>query len=235
LTERLVEKYGVSRELQDEIAFRSHSNALDAWEKGHFADYVVPIEVPSRKGPPKIVSRDENPRKVTLEELARAKPYFKPSGGTITAASSSTLNDGAAAVILASEERARELNLPVLAVLRGFGNVGVPRELMGEGAFKVIPKLLKKTSLSLKDIDFFEINEAFAAVVGAATKDVEGLHMNKINQWGSGIGLGHPVGCTGIRQLVDMIHQLRRRQKKFGMTSRCVGGGIGSGEVVEIV
>ena len=232
LTERLVEKYAVTREQQDEIAFRSHQNALKAWEDGSFADYVVPVEIPQRRGDPVVVARDEGPKPVTMEKLTKARPYFKPDGGTITSANASTLNDGAAALLLTTEERAGELGLEPLAELRGFHNVGVPRELMGEGAFKVIPPLLQKLQMQVADVDFFEINEAFAAVLGGALNHIEGLEVDKTNQWGSGISLGHPVGCTGARQVVDMVHQLHRRDRQVGLTSRCVGGGIGSGELL---
>jgi len=233
LTERLVAKYGVSRQEQDEVAYRSHRNALAAWEGGFFADYVVPVSIPQRKGEPKVVARDEGPKPVTLEELAKQKPYFKPEGGTITAMNSSSINDAAAALVLASEEAAARLGRKGLARLVGWHNVGVPREYMGEGAFKVIPGLLKRVGLRPEQVDFFEINEAFAAVVAAAFHDLPFLSVEKVNPWGSGVSLGHPVGCTGARQIVDMVHQLRRRSARIGLTSRCVGGGIGSGEVVE--
>jgi acetyl-CoA C-acetyltransferase len=232
LTERLVERYHVTRQEQDEIALRSHHHALQAWNEGFFADYVVPVEVPQRKGPPQVLSRDEGPRALTMEQLSKPQPYFKPDGGTITSLNSSSLNDGAAAVLMTTAARAKELGLEVLAELKGFGNVGVAREYMGEGAFKVIPPVLAKHQLSLQDVDLFELNEAFAAVLGGAFHDLPGLAVEKTNQWGSGISLGHPVGCTGARQVVDMIHQLRRRNKEVGLTSRCVGGGIGSCEIL---
>eukprot|EP00760_Papus_ankaliazontas_P021107 PhM_4_TR1863/c0_g1_i1/m.6958/K00626/E2.3.1.9, atoB; acetyl-CoA C-acetyltransferase len=230
LTERLVEKYKVSRELQDEIAFSSHANALAAWEGGMF-DYVTKVEIPTKKGT-KFFEKDEGPRKVKMEELAAAKPYFKPEGGTITGLNSSSLNDGAAAVILASEAAAKSAGLPILAELRTYGNVGVAREYMGEGAFVVLPKLLGNANLKMEDVDYFEMNEAFAAVVGGALNHFPALKRERVNQWGSGISLGHPVGCTGVRQVVDMVHQLRKRGKSVGITTRCVGGGIGSGEVL---
>ena len=232
MTERLVEKYRLTREEQDEVAFRSHHNAMKAWSEGAFADYVVPVEVPQKKGEPAKFTKDEGPKAVTKEELAAAKPYFKPDGGTITSPNSSTLNDGAAALLLTTEARAKELGLTPLAELRAFHNVGVPRELMGEGAFKVIPPLLQKANVKLAEVDYFELNEAFAAVVAAAYHDLDGLKPERVNQWGSGISLGHPVGCTGVRQVVDMVHQLRRRDKRLGVTTRCVGGGIGSGELI---
>ncbi len=232
MTERLVEKYQVTRQEQDEIAFRSHRNALAAWAGGFFADYVVPVELAQKKGPPQIVARDEGPKELALEKLTAQRPYFKPEGGTITSGNASTLNDGAAALLLTTEEHARALGLTPLAELRAYANVGVPRELMGEGAFKVIPRVLARAGLELSAIDLFEINEAFAAVVGGALHDLPGLSAEKVNLWGSGISLGHPVGATGARQIVDMVHQLKRRDRALGLTSRCVGGGIGSAEVL---
>jgi acetyl-CoA C-acetyltransferase len=232
LTERLVEKYGVTREEQDQVAYRSHHAALGAWESGAFDGYVVPVEVPQRRGEPVVVARDEGPRPVTLEQLAAAKPYFKRDGGTITSANASTLNDAAAVVLLATEERAAELGLEPLAELVAYHNIGVPRELMGEGAFKVIPPLLERAGVDLPEVDFFEINEAFGAVLAGAYHFLTELKVERTNQWGSGISLGHPVGCTAARQVVDMVHQLRLRNVDLGVTSRCVGGGMGSGEVL---
>ncbi|PWB68243.1 MAG: acetyl-CoA C-acyltransferase [Holophagae bacterium] len=232
LSERLVDKYGVCREEQDQVAYRSHRAALEAWEKGAFDGYVVPVEVPQRRGEAVVVARDEGPRPVTLEQLAAAKPYFKRDGGTITSANASTLNDAAAVVLLASEERAAELKLEPLAEIVAYHNIGVERSLMGEGAFKVIPPLLARAGVELPEVDFFEINEAFGAVVAAAYHFLPELKVERTNQWGSGISLGHPVGCTAARQIVDMVHQLRRRQATLGVTSRCVGGGMGSGEVL---
>ncbi len=232
LTERLVDRYGVTREEQDQVAFRSHNAALAAWERGAFEGYVVPVAVPQRRGEPVVVAKDEGPRPVTLEKLAAAKPYFKRDGGTITSANASTLNDAAAVVLLASEERAAELGLEPLAEVVAYHNIGVEREFMGEGAFKVIPPLLKRAGVALRDVDFFEINEAFGAVVAAAYHFLPELQVERTNQWGSGISLGHPVGCTGARQVVDMVHQLRSRDAVLGVTTRCVGGGMGSGEVL---
>jgi acetyl-CoA C-acetyltransferase len=232
LSERLVDRYELTREEQDEIAYRSHHGALEAWESGAFDNYVVPVEIPQRRGEPKIVDRDEGPRAVTMEELAAARPYFKREGGTITALNASSVNDAAAAVLLTTEQRAEELGLQRLAEIRAFHNIGVAREYMGEGAFKVIPPLLEKAGMGLGEIDFYEINEAFAAVLASAFHDLPKLPRDRTNLWGSGISLGHPVGCTGARQVVDMTHQLRRRGKQIGLTSRCVGGGMGSGEVL---
>ncbi|MFH1464958.1 MAG: thiolase family protein [Pseudomonadota bacterium] len=231
MTERIVERWGLSREEQDRVAFDSHRHALAAWEEGAF-DYVLPVEVPQRRGPPKIVTRDEGPKDLPMEYFAKARPYFKRDGGTVTSQNSSSINDAAAAVILTTPERARALGLQVLAELRAWRNVGVERAFMGEGAFKVIPPLLERGGLRLGEVDFFEINEAFAAVLAAAYHFLPELPREKVNRWGSGISLGHPVGCTGARQVVDMVWQLRRRGARIGVTTRCVGGGIGSGEIV---
>jgi acetyl-CoA C-acetyltransferase len=233
MTERLVAKYGLTRLEQDEVAFRSHANALAAWESGAFADYVVPVPIAQRKGPPVMFAKDEGPKPVTMDVLSAQRPFFKPDGGTITTMNSSSINDGAAALVLCSEEYATRMGKKPLARLLAWHNVGVPRELMGEGAFKVIPPLLQKAGLPIESIDWFELNEAFAAVVAAAFHDVPGLSVDRVNQWGSVISLGHPVGCTGARQIVDMIHQLARRGGRIGLTTRCVGGGIGNGEIVE--
>lgn len=230
LTERINDKYKISREQQDEIAFNSHANAVKAWESGHY-DYVTPVEIQTKKGTT-VFAKDEGPKKLDMAYFQKQKAYFKPEGGSITSANSSSLNDAAAAVVIASESRAKELGLPILAELRAFGNIGVPKELMGEGAFKIVPRLLERSAMKIEDFDFFEMNEAFAAVVAAAFVDVPGLNPAKVNQWGSGISLGHPVGATGVRQVVDMVHHLGKRQKSVGMTTRCVGGGMGSGEVV---
>lgn len=230
LTERMVDKYNLTREVQDEIAFRSHANAIKAWETGRF-DYVLPITIPGKKVDV-VISKDEGPKKLDMEYFAKQKPFFKPEGGSITSANSSSLNDGSAFVVMASEQRAKELGLPILAELKSFGNIGVPKEYMGEGAFKIVPKLCERTGLRVEDFDLFELNEAFAAVVAAAFVDIPSLKVDKVNTTGSGIALGHPVGATGVRQVVDMIHQLGKTGKSLGMTTRCVGGGIGSGEVV---
>jgi len=234
-TERLVEKYGLTRQEQDEVAFRSHANAVAAWESGAFAGYVVPVPIPQRKGPPVMVVKDEGPKAIAMETFQAQKPFFKPDGGTITAMNSSSINDAAAALVLCSEEWAARHGKKALARMVAWHNVGVPRELMGEGAFKVVLPLLKRAGMEMGQIDFFELNEAFAAVVASAFHDIPGLPVDRVNQWGSGISLGHPVGCTGARQMVDMIHQLARRAKRFGLTTRCVGGGIGSGEILEVL
>ncbi len=232
MTERIVTRYGLRREDLDRVAFDSHRNAHRAWEEGAFEGYVVPVEIPRRRKEPLVVTRDEGPRELPMEYFSSARPYFQPDGGTITSQNSSSINDAAAAVILTTPEKAQALGLEVLAELVAFKNVGVERAYMGEGAFEVILPLLERAGLPLAEVDLFEINEAFAAVVAAALVKLPGLERARVNPWGSGISLGHPVGCTGARQVVDMVHQLRRRGQRFGVTTRCVGGGIGSGELI---
>jgi acetyl-CoA C-acetyltransferase len=234
MTERIVERYELSREDLDRVAYDSHANAREAWETGAFADYVVPVEIPRRRKDPVVVSRDEGPRDLPMSYFSQARPYFKRDGGTITSQNSSSINDAAAALVLCTPEKAQALGLEILAELVAFKNVGVERAYMGEGAFKVIQPLLDRVGLPLAEVDLFEINEAFAAVVAGAYAFIPELDRGRVNQWGSGISLGHPVGCTGARQVVDMVHQLRRRGKSFGVTTRCVGGGIGSGELIRV-
>lgn len=232
LTERLVERWGISREEQDEIAARSHEAALATWERGDFAGHVLPVPVPQRKGPPRLVARDEHPRALRTEDFQAARPFFKPKGGTITALNSSSLNDGAAAVVLARADWASAHGLRPLAELVSWKNVGVERAYMGEGAFKVVPPLLARGGLPLEAVDAFELNEAFASVIAAAFRALPGLRPERVNSWGSGISLGHPVGATGARQVADMVHRLRRSDQEWGVTTRCVGGGIGGGELL---
>jgi len=235
--EFLCAKYKVTREFQDEVAYRSHHNACDAWDQGFYDNtYIMSIDA-TKKGAKKqtIVNKDEGCRRVTREELAKAKPYFIPKGGSVTAANASQVSDGAACVLLASEEKAKELGLPILAELIAWDRTGCPRELFGEGAFKPLPRVLAKAGKKMADVDYFEMNEAFAAVVGAALNDPEmpgKIPFDKVNRWGSGVALGHPVGCTGVRQMVDMVHQLRKRNAWLGYTGRCAGGGKGTGELL---
>ncbi|MBN2798289.1 MAG: thiolase family protein [Deltaproteobacteria bacterium] len=232
ITERMVDRYGLSREEQDDIAFRSHQAALRAWDAGHFQGHVLSVEVPTKRGKSTLVTRDEHPRPLDRAQFAQARPYFKPDGGTITGLNASSLNDGAAALVLSTAEWAEAHGIHPLAELVAWRNVGVERAYMGEGAFKVIPPLLARAGVSLQDVDLFELNEAFAAVLAAAYRHLPGLSPDKVNLWGSGISLGHPVGATGARQVVDMVHMLGHRDQELGVTTRCVGGGIGGGELI---
>lgn len=230
--ERLAEKYGISRAEQDEIALRSHKNAVRAIEEGRFKEEIVPVTVPQRKGPPRVVDRDERPRAdVTMEKLAQLPPVFRPNG-TVTAGNSSGINDGAAAVMLMPLKKARELGLNPLARIVSFAWAGVEPDLMGYGPVPAVRKALKKAGLTLGDIELVELNEAFAAQYLACEKLLD-LNREITNVNGSGVGLGHPVGCTGARIVVTLLYEMARRNLRRGLAALCVGGGMGMAMVLE--
>lgn len=229
--ENLVERYGITREEQDQLALMSHQRAAAAWEKGIFADEIVPVVVKGKKGDI-VIDRDEHPRAdLTLEKLAAMRPAFKKDG-TVTAGNASSINDGAAALVLMSAAKAQQLGLKPLARLKATASAGVHPEIMGIGPVAAVPKVLKFAGLTLDDIGYFEINEAFAAQFLAVNKELK-LDMNKVNAHGSGIGLGHPVGCTAARIIVAVIHELHRRNERYGLATLCVGGGPAIATVVE--
>ncbi|MBC7344053.1 MAG: thiolase family protein [Clostridia bacterium] len=231
--EKLAEKYGITREEQDEVAFRSHKNAIAAIDEGRFREEIVPVPVKGRKGEEVLVNTDEHPRRdISREGLARLRPTFK-EGGTVTAGNSSGINDGAAALLLMSREKAEEFGLEPLAKVLGYAWAGVEPDLMGYGPVPATRKVLSRTGLTLDDMDLIELNEAFAAQYLACEKLLE-LPREKTNVNGSGVGLGHPVGCTGARILVTLIHELKRRGLKIGLATLCVGGGMGMSMVVEL-
>jgi len=230
--ERLADKYGISREEQDIIAFRSHQNALNAINKGYFAAEIVPVPVPQRKGDPVIVDRDEHPRAdINLAKLSKLSPTFRKNG-TVTAGNASGLNDAAAAVILMSEEKARQKGLKPLARIVSHARAGVEPDLMGYGPVPAIKKALQRANLTLADIDLIELNEAFAAQYLACEKLLD-LNREIVNVNGSGVGLGHPVGCTGTRITVTLLNEMARRNAHYGLASLCVGGGMGVALIVE--
>ncbi|MQL51084.1 acetyl-CoA C-acyltransferase [Desulfofundulus thermobenzoicus] len=232
--ERLADKYGITREEQDEIALRSHRNAVRAIEEGRFQEEIVPVAVPRRKGPPQVVDRDEHPRPdVTMEKLAGLKPTFRKNG-TVTAGNASGLNDGAAAVVVMPASKARELGIKPLARIVSHARAGVEPDLMGYGPVPAIKKALKRAGLTLGDIQLIELNEAFAAQYLACEK-LLGLNREITNVNGSGVGLGHPVGCTGARIVVTLLYEMARRNLRLGLASLCVGGGMGMAMVLERV
>lgn len=230
--ENLAAKYHISRQEQDELALLSHHRAIAAAEKGAFDDEIIPVEVVTRKGT-LCISRDEGPNAdIGMEALASLKPAFKKDG-TVTAGNASSLNDGAAAIVLMSEARAKALNIKPLATLVSTATVGVEPEIMGIGPVHAIPKALEYANLTRGDIDYFEINEAFAAQFLAVNRELN-LPMDKVNTNGSGISLGHPVGCTGIRLMVSLIGELQRRNADLGCASLCVGGGPAMATIVKM-
>jgi acetyl-CoA C-acetyltransferase len=230
--ERLTEKYNLSREEQDALALSSHQRAVRAIQEGRFKREITPVEVPSGKGKKIEVTTDEHPREDTsMEGLARLKPAFK-EGGCVTAGNASGLNDGASAVILMSEEKARERRLEPLATIRSYCTVASDPYLVGLAPVPAIKKLLKETGVTLKDIQLFEINEAFAAYYLSCEKELS-LDREITNVNGSGISLGHPVGCTGCRILVTLIYEMERQGLNLGISSLCAGGGVGTAILVE--
>ena len=230
--ENLAVKYSISRQEQDEIALRSHRNAARAMKGGTFKEEIVPVTVKTRKGET-IVDTDEHPRPaLTMEELSTLKPAFK-KGGTVTAGNASGINDGAAAVVVTSRAKARELGLTPLVRVVAQTSAGVPPEIMGYGPVPATQKLLARTGVSLGEIGLIEVNEAFAAQYLACEKGL-GLDREKVNVNGSGIALGHPVGCTGIRLVVSLLHEMRRRGERYGLATLCVGGGMGMSTLLEL-
>ena len=231
--ENVAEKYGVSREDQDEFAFVSQMRAKRALESERFKDEIVPVVIPGKRGKPDIVvDTDEHPRpETTLEELHKLPPAFK-EGGTVTPGNSSGLNDGASAVLVLSKRMADECGMKRQWRVVGSAAVGVDPRYMGIGPIYAIRKLLKQTGLSLEEMELFEINEAFAAPSVAVEREL-GLNREIVNVNGSGIALGHPIGNTGCRIVVSLIHEMEKRGLKRGMASLCGGGGHGQAIIVE--
>ena len=232
--ENLAEKYEISREEQDEVALTSHHRAAAAASSGRFAEEIVPVERTDRRGRVTVFDKDEHIRPdITAEALAKLRPTFK-GDGTVTAGNSSGLNDGAAAAILVSEEKAVKLGLKPIARIVANAVAGVEPELMGYGPVPATKKALERAGMTLDQIDLIELNEAFAAQYLACEK-LMGLNREITNVNGSGIGLGHPVGATGLRLLVSLSHEMKRRGNKYGLATLCVGGGMGKAVILELV
>jgi len=230
--ELVAEKYGISREEMDRWAVRSHEKALAAMEQGKFAAEIVPVEIPQRKGDPVVLDRDEGPRPgTTLEKLAKLRPAFKKDG-VVTAGNSSTLNDGAAAVVLAAESVAKERGLPVLGRVVASVTAGLAPEMVLMTPEPAIRMLLEKTGWSMDDVDLFEINEAFAVQQVALAK-VLGIPEEKHNVHGGGIALGHPIGASGARCLTSLLHAMADRGARRGIVTLCLGGGNGVAMAIE--
>jgi len=232
--ELLAEKYGISRKEQDEYAYESQMKAKQAIEGGKFADEIVPVKVGEKDRKETIISIDEHPRPdTTLEKLAKLPPVFK-KGGTVSAGNSSGLTDGAAAVILTTERQAKELGLSPLARVLGFASAGVDPKEMGLGPVPATRKLLKTLKLSFNDLDLIEINEAFAAQVLAVERELA-WDTSRRNIKGGAIALGHPIGCSGARITVSLLHSLIQEKKQLGLATLCVSGGQGMSLVLERV
>jgi len=239
--EKVATDYKISREDQDEFSYHSHMKALNAIEKGYFKDQIVPIEIEEvylengkRKTRKFTVDTDEGPRAdTTIEALAKLKPVFA-AGGSVTAGNSSQTSDGAAFVLVMSEEMVKELNLKPIARMVSYALAGVDPTLMGTGPIEAVPKALKKAGMSLNDIDLIELNEAFASQSLAVARTLD-LNMDVLNVNGGAIALGHPLGCTGAKLTVQIINELKRRNKKYGIVTACVGGGQGVAGIYEVL
>lgn len=222
--ELVVEKYKVSREAQDQFAAESHRRAIAAMERGDLKEEIIPVEVPQKKGDPIVVDKDEGPRPgTTAEKLAKLRPVFKKDG-SVTAGNASTINDGAAAVLVMSQTKAKELGMPVLAHVDHYAVGGMEPEWVMMAPIKAIANLLKKTGGSIDDFDLIELNEAFAAQGVALINELK-LDTERLNVNGGGISLGHPIGASGCRILVTLLHAMKKRGAKKGLASLCLGGG----------
>ncbi len=228
------ERPHITREKQDEFALRSHQCAVAAIDSGRLAQEIVPVVIPQKKGMPKVVNTDERPRRdTTLESLAKLKPAFKKEGGTVTAGNSSGLNDGAAALLVMSAEKARALDLKPLARIVASAAAGVPPRVMGYGPIPATRKALQRAGLQMKDIGLVELNEAFAVQSLAVIEDLE-LNPEIVNVNGGAIAIGHPLGCSGARLMTTLVHEMRvRGNMKYGLATLCVGVGQGEATIVE--
>lgn len=224
-------EYHFSREDQDAFAIQSYTRSAKAWQEGKFQNEVVPVSVPQHRGEPIIISEDEEFKNVRMDKIASLRPAFTKDG-TVTAANASTINDGAGAMILMSEEKAKELGLKPLATIKGFADAAQEPKWFTTAPAKALPKALTKAGITISEVDFFEFNEAFA-VVGLANMKLLGLDDSKVNVNGGAVSLGHPLGCSGVRILITLLHVLEQNQAKIGAAAICNGGGGASAMVIE--
>ena len=232
--ENVAEKYGITREMQDQIAYDSQRKAAAAIENGKFKAEIVPVVIPQRKGDPKIFDTDEHGRAdTTLEGLAKLRTAFKKEGGTVTAGNASGINDAAAAFVVASKEWADSKGIKPLATIVGYATAGLDPAYMGMGPYYATKKVLAKTGFSLEQIDVIEANEAFAAQAGAVAQEL-GLDMNKVNLYGGAIALGHPIGASGARILATLISALKQEGGTYGLATMCIGGGQGIATILKV-
>ena len=229
--ENIAEKFGISRKEQDELGLLSHQRARAAIKNGIFKEEIIPVVIPQKKGDPLSFDTDERPMDTSLEKMAKIPTAFKP-GGTVTAGNASGINDAAAAVLLMSKERAKALKVEPLGTIRSYASGGVDPAYMGLGPIPAVRKALKKAGVSLNDIGLIELNEAFASQAIACIRELK-LDMEKTNVNGSGVSLGHPIGCSGARLIVTLLHEMRRRKTNLGLATLCIGGGQGMAMIVE--
>jgi len=228
--ENIADLYNISREEQDELAVLSHQRARKAIVDGDFAAEIVPVTIKSRKGDT-LFDTDERPMDTSMEKMARLRPAFKKDG-TVTAGNASGINDGAAAVLLMSAEKAADLGLEPIVKIKAFASAGLDPAYMGLGPVPAIRKVLKSTGMSLDDINMIELNEAFASQAIGCMREL-GIEISRPNELGSGISLGHPIGCTGARQMVSGMNLMKRKDYQTGLISMCIGGGMGMAMIIE--
>ncbi len=231
--ENIAEKYGISKQEQDELAVLSHQRARKAIAEGLFKDEIAPVVIPQRRGDPIVFAIDERPMDTNLEKMAKLQPAFKKNG-TVTAGNSSGINDAAAALLLMSEDTAKNLGLKPLAKIMACTSAGVEPAFMGLGPIPAVRKILKKTGLSLNDFGVIELNEAFAAQAIGCLRELK-FDLEKTNLLGSGISIGHPIGCTGARIILALANQMVRSDLEFGLATLCIGGGQGMATVLQRV
>ena len=230
--ENIVEKYGLTREEQDELSYNSQIRAEKAIKEGRFKEEIVPVIIPQRKGDPVVVDTDEYPKfGTTMETLGKLRPAFKKDG-TVTAGNASGINDGAAAIIVMSKEKAEEMGLKILAEITSYASGGVDPAIMGTGPIPASSKALQKAGMKIEEIDLVEANEAFAAQALSVAKDLN-FDMEKVNVNGGAIAIGHPIGASGARILVTLLHEMEKRDAKNGLATLCIGGGQGIAMVVK--
>ena len=233
--ENISERYGITREMQDELALRSQTRAAEAIAAGKFKDEIVPVVIPQKQGDPIVFDTDEYVKAgTTMDKLAKLKPAFKRDGGTVTAGNASGINDGAAAIVVCSGEFVEKHGLKPMAKVVATGSVGVDPSEMGLGPIPSVRQALKKAGLETTDIDLYELNEAFAAQAAEVSKQL-GLTPDNVNVNGGAIAIGHPIGASGARILVTLCHELAKREGKYGVASLCIGGGMGEAVLVERV
>lgn len=231
--ENIAEKYGISRLDQDELGALSHQRARKAIADGTFKDEIVPVVIPQRRGDPIVFDTDERPMDTTVEKMGKLAPAFKKDG-TVTAGNASGINDAAAAVLLMSEAKAKDLGLKPLAKVKAYSSAGIDPAYMGLGPIPAVRKIMKKENLTIDDFGVAELNEAFASQAIACVRELK-LDMEKVNVHGSGISIGHPIGCTGARIIVTLTGEMQRKGYSLGLASLCIGGGQGMAMVLEAV
>ncbi len=229
--ENIADRYGISREEQDKLGLLSHQRALAAIKEGAFKEEIIPVVIPQRKGDPVVFDTDERPMDTSMEKMGRLKPVFKKDG-TVTAGNASGINDAAAAVLLMSKEKAEQLQLEPLVKVASYASGAIDPAYMGLGPIPAVKKALEKAKLTIDDIDVIELNEAFASQAIACMRELK-MDEEKTNPLGSGISLGHPIGCTGARLLVTIAHEMKRKNHKYGLVTMCIGGGQGMAMIVE--